>query len=124
LGVVDDEGFFWFRGRSDDLIKSSGYRIGPAEIEDAIASHPSVLRAAVIGVPDEQRFEIIKAFVVLVADRIGNEDLKEEIRLAVRDRLAKHEYPREIEFVESLPMTTTGKVMRRELRDRERQRRQ
>jgi acetyl-CoA synthetase len=124
LCVADDDGFFWFKGRSDDLIKSSGYRIGPAEIEDAIARHPSVMRAAVIGVPDEDRSEIIKAFVVLNAGRFGNEALKEEIRLSVRDRLAKHEYPREIEFVGSLPMTATGKVMRRELRDREKQRSQ
>jgi acetyl-CoA synthetase len=124
LGMVDEDGFFWFKGRTDDLIKSSGYRIGPAEIEDAISRHPSVVRAAVIGVPDEQRSEIVKAFVVLADNFVGSEVLKEEIRLSVRDRLAKHEYPREIEFVDSLPMTTTGKVMRRELRDRETQRRQ
>jgi acetyl-CoA synthetase len=122
LGTVDDEGFFWFKGRSDDLIKSSGYRIGPAEIEDAISRHPGVLRAAVIGVPDNKRNEIVKAFVVLAPGRAASDALKEEITLSVRDRLAKHEYPREIEFVESLPMTTTGKVMRRELREREKQR--
>ena len=124
LGVVDDEGFFWFKGRSDDLIKSSGYRIGPTEIEDAISCHPSVARAAVIGVPDEHRFEIIKAFVILGVGHVGSDGLKEEIRLAVRDRLAKHEYPREIEFVDSLPMTTTGKVIRRELREREAKRKE
>jgi len=119
LGIADEDGFFWFRGRSDDLIKSSGYRIGPAEIEDAISCHPKVLRAAVIGIPDAERNEIIKAYVVLAKNHTGSEELKDEIRLSVRNRLAKHEYPREIEFVESLPMTTTGKIIRRELRDRE-----
>lgn len=123
LGVVDDEGFFWFRGRADDLIKSSGYRIGPAEIEDAIARHPGVIRAAVIGVPDTERAEIVKAFVILAPGLSGTDELKSEIRLSVRDRLAKHEYPREIEFVDSLPMTNTGKILRRELRERERARR-
>jgi acetyl-CoA synthetase len=122
LATCDDEGFYWFVGRSDDLIKSSGYRIGPVEIEDAILRHPQVARTAVIGIPDAERFEIIKAFVVLKAGQTGSENLKDEIRNSVRDRLAKHEYPREIEFVESLPMTTTGKVIRRELRERERDR--
>ncbi|MDP9084452.1 MAG: AMP-binding protein, partial [Pseudomonadota bacterium] len=123
LGICDEDGFFWFRGRADDLIKSSGYRIGPAEIEDAISCHPKVLRAAVIGIPDAERSEIVKAFVVLVADQQGSEELKDEIRLSVRNRLAKHEYPREIEFVDSLPMTNTGKIIRRELREREKHRR-
>jgi acetyl-CoA synthetase len=122
LATCDDEGFYWFVGRSDDLIKSSGYRIGPVEIEDAILRHPQVARTAVIGIPDAERSEIIKAFVILKAGQTGSENLKDEIRNSVRDRLAKHEYPREIEFVESLPMTTTGKVIRRELRERERDR--
>jgi acetyl-CoA synthetase len=122
LTVADGDGFFWFKGRSDDLIKSSGYRIGPSEIEDAIGRHAGVMRAAVIGVPNRERGEIVKAFVVLRPGHVGSEELKEEIRLSVRDRLAKHEYPREIEFVDALPMTTTGKVMRRELREREKRR--
>jgi len=119
LGVRDDDGFFWFRGRADDLITSAGYRIGPTEIEDAIARHPDVMAAAVIGVPDTERTEIIKAFVVVAADVEPSEKLADEIRASVRDRLARHEYPRLIEFVTSLPMTNTGKIIRRELRDRE-----
>jgi len=119
LGVCDEDGFFWFRGRADDLITSAGYRIGPAEIEDAIVRHPLVVAAAVIGVPDAERTEIIKAFVVLAKDAQPSDALSEEIRVSVRDRLARHEYPRLIEFVASLPTTNTGKIMRRELRDRE-----
>ena len=123
LATCDEDGFYWFVGRSDDVIKSSGYRIGPVEIEDAILRHPKVARSAVIGIPDRDRAEIIKAFIVLRGGYAGTDALKDEIRDSVRDRLAKHEYPREIEFVESLPMTTTGKVIRRELRDREREKR-
>ena len=116
----DEDGYFWFHGRSDDIITSSGYRIGPSEIEDALTRHPGVLMAAVIGVPDPVRTESIKAFVVLSPGYQPSDSLAEDIRLSVRSRLAKHEYPRAIEFVESLPMTTTGKILRRELRDRER----
>jgi len=116
----DEDGYFWFHGRSDDIITSSGYRIGPSEIEDALTRHPGVLMAAVIGVPDPVRTESIKAFVVLSPGYQPSDSLAEDIRLSVRSRLAKHEYPRVIEFVESLPMTTTGKILRRELRDRER----
>jgi acetyl-CoA synthetase len=119
LGTCDDDGFYWFRGRADDLITSAGYRIGPAEIEDAIQRHPSVVNAAVIGVPDSERTEIIKAFVVLGKDVVPDDALADEIRASVRDRLARHEYPRLIEFVDALPLTATGKVMRRELRQRE-----
>ena len=113
----DEEGFFWFHGRGDDVITSSGYRIGPGEIEDAITKHPAVAMAAVIGVPDPKRTEIIRAYVVLNPGHVQSEELGEEICLSVRDRLAKHEYPRQIRFVEKLPMTTTGKILRRELRD-------
>jgi len=123
MGEMDEDGFFWFRGRADDVITSSGYRIGPSEIEDAILAHPSVATAAVIGVPDTVRTEIIKAFVVLKAGRIGDDLLAEEIKASVRTRLARHEAPRQIEFVGSLPMTNTGKIIRRELRDRERAKR-
>ena len=118
LGVADEEGFFWFRGRADDVITSAGYRIGPAEIEDAIARHPKVVRAAVVGVPDPQRTEIIKAYVVLTEGAEPSGALADEIRASVRDRLAKHEYPRLVEFIDALPMTNTGKVIRRTLRDR------
>jgi acetyl-CoA synthetase len=119
LAESDDEGYLWFRGRKDDVITSSGYRIGPAEIEDAIVRHPKVALAAVIGAPDPERTEIIKAFVVLASGCGPTQELADEIRASVRDRLARHEYPREIEFVASLPMTATGKILRRELRERE-----
>ncbi len=119
LGVCDEDGFFWFRGRADDVITSSGYRIGPAEIEDAIVRHPQVALAAAIGIPDAVRTEVIKAFVVLTPGAEPSEALADEIRASVRDRLARHEYPRIIEFVDSLPTTNTGKIIRRALRDRE-----
>jgi acetyl-CoA synthetase len=121
LALCDEDGYFWFRGRADDVITSSGYRIGPAEIEDALVRHPAVAIAAVVGVPDPERTEIIKAFVQLAPGHEASEALAEEIRLSVRTRLAKHEYPRLIEFVDKLPMTTTGKILRRELRARERE---
>ena len=119
LAESDDEGYLWFRGRKDDVITSSGYRIGPTEIEDAIVRHPKVALAAVIGAPDPERTETIKAFVVLASGCGPTQELADEIRASVRDRLARHEYPREIEFVASLPMTATGKILRRELRERE-----
>ena len=112
----DDEGYLWYQGRSDDVIKSSGYRIGPAEIESCLVKHPSVLNAAVIGKPDATRGAIIKAFVVLQPGIRPGEKLVEDIQNHVRGRLAPYEYPREIEFIDALPMTTTGKVQRKELR--------
>ena len=120
LGQCDEDGYFWFHGRADDVITSAGYRIGPTEVEDALCRHPSVLMAAVIGVPDPIRTESIKAFVVLKAGADAGPGLAESIKGFVRTRLAKHEVPREVEFVASLPTTTTGKVMRRVLRDAER----
>ncbi|MEI2386609.1 AMP-binding protein [Breoghania sp. JC706] len=119
-GVVDEDGYFHFVGRDDDVITSAGYRIGPGEIEDCLISHPAVALAAVVGKPDPVRTEIVKAYIVLKEDAEASEPLAETIRLYVRDRLAAHEYPREIEFVEDLPMTTTGKVIRRILRERAR----
>jgi len=116
----DEDGYFWFHGRTDDVITSAGYRIGPSEIEDALARHPAVVMAAAIGVPDPVRTESIKAFVILKDGTLPSASLVEEIRHSVRDHLAKHEVPRDIEFVAALPMTTTGKILRRELRDRER----
>jgi acetyl-CoA synthetase len=120
LGVCDEEGYFWFQGRADDVITSGGYRIGPAEIEDALVRHPAVVMAAAIGVPDAVRTESIKAFVILKDGFPTGPQLAEEIRAFVREHLAKHEVPREIEFVEALPMTNTGKIQRRKLRDAER----
>ena len=117
--AIQREGYFWFHGRGDDVITSSGYRIGPGEIEDALLKHDAVQMSAVVGVPDPVRTEAIKAFIILKDGIKGNEALGEELREFVRGRLAKHEVPRFIEFVDSLPMTTTGKIMRRELRNRE-----
>jgi acetyl-CoA synthetase len=122
VGHMDEDGYFWFHGRGDDVITSSGYRIGPGEIEDALLKHEAVQMAAAIGVPDPVRTEIIKAFVILKAGVEPSEALIEELRDFVRSRLARHEVPRLIEFVTALPMTTTGKIMRRELREREKQR--
>ncbi len=115
-GRMDDDGYLWYQGRSDDVIKSAGYRIGPAEIESCLVKHPAVANAAVIGKPDEARGAIVKAFIVLQPGFAKDQKLVEEIQTHVRGRLAPYEYPREIEFIDALPMTTTGKVQRRELR--------
>ena len=116
-GTVDDEGYVTFVGRDDDVITSAGYRIGPGEIEDCLIQHPAVALAAVVGKPDPVRTEIVKAFIVLKAGTAGTDALAGEIRDFVRTRLSAHEYPREIAFIKELPMTTTGKVIRRILRD-------
>jgi acetyl-CoA synthetase len=118
LGEMDDDGYVTFHSRKDDVIISSGYRIGPEEIEDALAGHPAVADAGVVGVPDETRGEIPKAFVVLAPGYESSESLNEELQSFVRDNLAKYEYPREIAFIDELPTTTTGKVRRRDLRER------
>lgn len=122
LGHMDDEGYYWFHGRNDDVITSSGYRIGPGEIEDALIKHDAVQMAAVIGVPDVVRTEVIKAFVIPAPGIEASDALIEELRDFVRGRLAKHEVPKMIEFVDAFPMTTTGKIMRRELRKLEKDR--
>ena len=119
LGYVDDDGYYWFKSRDDDIIITSGYRVGPGEVESAILEHPNVEQVGVIGVPDDTRGEIIKAFVQPVSGVTGDEDLRSEIQQLVRDLLAKHEYPRQIEFIDELPQTTTGKIQRTALRDRE-----
>ena len=118
MGRLDAEGHFWFLGRSDDVITSAGYRIGPGEIENCLVKHPAVAMAAAVGVPDALRTEIVKAFVILKPGRDAGPGLAREIQDFVKLRLAAHEYPRQIEFVDSLPMTATGKIMRRELRQR------
>jgi acetyl-CoA synthetase len=118
MGVEDSDGFIRFVGRDDDVITSAGYRIGPAPIEDCLLRHPAVRMAAVIGAPDAQRTEIVTAFVVLNQDFAPSDALKRELQEHVKTRLAAHEYPRAIHFVEQLPMTATGKIIRRELRDR------
>jgi len=119
LAKKDADGYFWFNGRKDDVITSAGYRIGPAEIEDCLMKHPAVALVAVVGIPDEMRTEIVKAFVVPQADVIPGTEVAEDIKSFVKTRLAAHEYPREVEFVKEMPMTATGKIMRRELRKRE-----
>lgn len=118
LAHQDAEGFITFEGRDDDVITSSGYRIGPAEIEDCLSGHPAVQLAAAVGKPDPVRTEIVKAYVVLVPGVNASAELAAEIRDWVKMRLSMHEYPREVEFVDSLPLTTTGKVIRRLLRER------
>jgi acetyl-CoA synthetase len=115
-GRRDQDGYFWFLGRADDVITTAGYRVGPGEIEECLMKHPAVGLAAVIGVPDPVRTEVIKAFIVLKPDRVRSAELQSEIQDFVRTRLAAHEYPRLMEFVDLLPMTATGKIMRRELR--------
>lgn len=117
LGVRDARGFIRFVGRNDDVITSAGYRIGPAPIEDCLIGHPAVRMAAVVGVPDEQRTEIVMAYVVLNEGFDGDDALVKALQAHVRTRLAAHEYPRAIRFVTSLPTTATGKIIRRELRD-------
>ena len=118
MGQRDDDGYLRFVARDDDVITSGGYRIGPGEIEDCLIKHPAVAMAAVVGVPDPERTERIKAFVVLNDGHAGDEPLKRDLQSFVKQRLAAHEYPREVEFIGSLPMTATGKIMRRDLRGR------
>ncbi len=119
LGSRSDDGYLSFHSRKDDVINSSGYRIGPAEVEECLAAHDAVADAGVIGIPDEMRGEIPKACVVLAEGNEPSDDLSEELQAHVKSRLAKHEYPRELEFVSELPKTTTGKVRRHDLRVRE-----
>jgi len=122
LAKKDENGYFWFVGRKDDVITSAGYRIGPAEIEDCLMKHPSVSMVAVVGSPDKVRTEVVKAFIVLKPEVAPDPDIEEDIKKFVKVRLAAHEYPREIEFVSELPMTATGKIMRKELKKLEIQR--
>lgn len=116
LAYRDNEGYFWFEGRSDDIIKSSGYRIGPFEIESVLLKHPAVAEAAVVGKPDSMRGEIVKAYVVLKSGFSGGPDLDEKLVQLVRESVGKHQFPREIEYVDSLPKTETGKIQRFALR--------
>lgn len=122
LARRDTDGYFWFLGRKDDVISSGGYRIGPGEIEDCLTAHPAVALAAAIGKPDPLRGEVVKAFVQLRDGARGTPELARELQEWVRKRLSAHEYPREIEFIDALPTTTTGKVKRGDLRQRERER--
>jgi acetyl-CoA synthetase len=115
----DEDGYFWFVGRDDDVIKTAGERVGPFEVESALMTHPSVAEAGVIGKPDPVRGEIIKAFIKLKPGQTPSEELKEEIQKYMKKELAGHAYPREIDFVEKLPKTRSGKIMRRVLKMKE-----
>lgn len=122
LGAQDERGYFWFMGRADDVITSAGYRIGPGEIEECLVKHPAVALAAVIGVPDRLRTEVVKAYVVPAKGHAPTDALAAEIQEYVKSRLSAHEYPRMIEFIDELPLTATGKIRRLELRQREAER--
>jgi acetyl-CoA synthetase len=119
LAYKDKDGYFWFVGRADDLIKTAGERVGPFEVESTLVAHPVVAEAGVIGKPDPIRGEIIKAFVALKPENKGSEALKEKLKKHVKAHLAGHAYPREIEFVKSLPKTRSGKIVRRFLKSQE-----
>ncbi len=120
--VMDAEGYLWYQGRSDDVFKSAGYRIGPSEIENCLVKHPAVANAAVVPKPDAERGALVKAFVVLAPGHQGSDALVQALQALVKGQLAPYEYPKEIEFIEALPMTTTGKVQRAVLRQLEAQR--
>jgi acetyl-CoA synthetase len=122
VAVADDEGYLWYQGRADDMFKAAGYRIGPSEIENCLVRHPAVANAAVVPSPDETRGNVVKAFIVLAAGHTPSPALEADIAQHVRQHLAPYEYPKEIEFIDALPMTTTGKVQRKVLREREAQR--
>lgn len=120
LALRDEDGYLWYQGRADDMFKAAGYRIGPSEIENCLVKHPAVINAAVVPKPDAERGNIVKAFVVLAQSvtrsKESDDKLVSELQAHVRGKLAPYEYPKEIEFIEELPMTTTGKVQRRVLR--------
>lgn len=126
LASVDDDGYLWYQGRADDMFKAAGYRIGPSEIENCLIKHPAVINAAVVPKPDPERGNIIKAFIILAPgyrdSSRDDEDLVAELQAHVRGKLAPYEYPKEIEFIDELPMTTTGKLQRRILRLMEQER--
>jgi acetyl-CoA synthetase len=123
LAVQDADGYLWYQGRADDMFKAAGYRIGPSEIENCLVKHPAVVNAAVIPKPDPERGNVVKAFVVLASGISRSAEADRQLVAAlqehVRGKLAPYEYPKEIEFLETLPMTTTGKVQRRVLREME-----
>jgi 2-aminobenzoate-CoA ligase len=112
----DADGYFWYLARSDDMIVSSGYNIGAPEVENALISHPAVAECAVVGVPDAERGQRVKAFVVLASNASASDALVAELQTHAKSRIAPYKYPREIEFVEALPKTATGKLRRSELR--------
>jgi acetyl-CoA synthetase len=127
MAVCDEDGYLWYQGRTDDMFKAAGYRIGPGEIENCLVKHPAVANAAVVPKPDKDRGALVKAYVVLSPDALAQraraassaqfeDKVRQSLQLHVRALLAPYEYPKEIEFIDQLPMTTTGKVQRRVLR--------
>jgi acetyl-CoA synthetase len=134
LATRDADGYLWYQGRADDVFKAAGYRIGPSEIENCLVKHPAVINAAVVPKPDPERGALVKAYVVLAPNVLEaravshrgpdafDAQLVGELQLHVKGKLAPYEYPKEIEFIEALPMTTTGKVQRRVLRLQEEER--
>jgi acetyl-CoA synthetase len=121
VAVKDEDGYFWFQGRDDDIISSAGYRIGPGEVEECLAKHPAVALAGVIGSPDPIRGEVVAAFIVPAAGYEPSPALSAEIQMFVKERLAAHEYPRKVRFLSTMPMTVTGKIRRKDLRELDRQ---
>jgi len=115
LAWKDEDGFYWYVGRADDVIKSSGYRIGPFEIENVIMELPYVLECGISAAPDEVRGQVVKASIVLVKDFVGTDELRKQIQDYVKSRTAPYKYPRIVEFRESLPKTTSGKIIRKQL---------
>lgn len=122
LAVTDEDGYLWYKGRSDDMFKAAGYRIGPSEVENCLVGHPAVANAAVVPKPDPERGALVKAYVVLAQGYEADQALVAALQQHVRGQLAPYEYPKEIEFIDALPMTTTGKVQRRILRLQEEER--
>ena len=124
LAWRDADGYIWFMGRNDDVIKCSGYRIGPFEVESALLEHPSVLECAVTAAPDPMRGQVVKATIVLAKGYEGSDALKKELQNHVKRVTAPYKYPRIVEFVEELPKTTSGKIRRTEIRQRDQQNQQ
>ncbi len=118
LAVRDENGYFWYQGRNDDLIKSAGYRIGPNEVEDTLISHPYVAEAAVIGKPDKERGQVVMAYVRLMQGQEKSDEVRKLLQDHVKENLATYKYPRVIEFVDSFPLTSSGKIRRKALRER------
>jgi len=116
---IDEDGYFWFVGRADDIIKSSGYRVGPFEVESALLTHPAVLECAITGVPDPLRGQVVKATVVLTKDYAPSDDLKIELQNHVKGITAPYKYPRIVEFADELPKTISGKIRRVEIREKD-----
>jgi acetyl-CoA synthetase len=116
LALRDADGYLWYQGRADDMFKAAGYRIGPAEIENCLLKHPAVLNVAVVPKPDQERGNLVKAYIVLSQGYLPSTALMTELQNHVRGKLAPYEYPKEIEFIEQLPMTASGKIQRRILR--------